>query len=65
MSGHETPEEKKYIKELERRINPENSSLEELLELSILYIEPSHREDEAITLLKRLKFYIVTVVYTI
>jgi tetratricopeptide (TPR) repeat protein len=52
MSGHETPEEKKYIKELERRINPENSSLEELLELSILYIEPSHREDEAITLLK-------------
>lgn len=52
MSGHETPDEKKYIEELEGKVNLKRSPIKELLELSILYIEPSHREDEAISLLK-------------
>lgn len=52
MSGHETPEEKKYIEDLEKKIDLDNSSIEAILELSILYIDPSHREDEAIMLLK-------------
>lgn len=52
MSGHETPEEKKYIEDLEKKIDLDKSSIEAILELSILYIDPSHREDEAITLLK-------------
>ncbi len=46
--GHATPEEIKEVEELERGIDLERSSIEDLLKLGQLYIEPCHEEDRAI-----------------
>lgn len=50
MSGHATNEELKVVERLEAVADPEKSPLEDLLELGQVYIEPCHREEEAIAL---------------
>ncbi len=46
--GHATPEEIREVEELERVIDFESSSIEDLLKLGQLYIEPCHEEEKAI-----------------
>lgn len=57
MSGHETFSEKKRVEQLEATFDLDKSSIEDLLDLGLLYIEPCHRESDAIrlyeTILKR------------
>jgi tetratricopeptide (TPR) repeat protein len=50
MNGHASAEELELIKRLEAGIDLKESSTKDLLELGQLYIEPSHREAEAIQL---------------
>ena len=50
MSGHESKEEAELIGRLEANLDLNQSPIEDLLELGQLYIEPAHREDEAIRL---------------
>lgn len=52
MAGHATPEEEKRIDELKRRVDPEASSIEDVLALALSYIEPIHEEDQALCLLE-------------
>jgi len=47
MNGHATDEDMKIVRQLESKIDLESSPLADLLELGQLYIEPCHREEEA------------------
>ena len=47
--GHASEDEIKYIRDVERRVAKE-PDIETLLELGVLYIEPAHREAEAVEL---------------
>lgn len=49
MYGHASEEEIEYIREVERQVAKERNP-ETLLELGVLYIEPAHREAEAVEL---------------
>jgi thioredoxin-like negative regulator of GroEL len=46
--GHASPEEERLIKHLENTVDFTNSPLQDLLELGLRYIEPCHREQDAI-----------------
>jgi tetratricopeptide (TPR) repeat protein len=50
MSGHESPEELELIARLENNVNYDTSPIETLMDLGLMYMEPCHREDEAIRL---------------
>jgi thioredoxin-like negative regulator of GroEL len=50
MTGHATSEELKVVQQLEAAIDLTNSPIEDLLQLGQLYIEPCHREADAISL---------------
>jgi hypothetical protein len=52
--GHATPDEKQHVQELEARVNAETSPLDQILELALNYIEPCHREDQAVSLLQEI-----------
>jgi len=52
MSGHASPSESREIEAREKRLDPALSPIDDLLELALLYVEPAHREDEAIRLLE-------------
>lgn len=52
MTGHETPEQRREIDERAAAVDPRTSPVEELVDLALLYLEPAHREDEAIDLLE-------------
>ncbi|MCI0337070.1 MAG: hypothetical protein L0226_05810 [Acidobacteria bacterium] len=48
MSGHASKDEMKIVEQLESAIDLKTSPIDDLLELGQLYIEPCHREAEAI-----------------
>lgn len=50
--GHATPEEQQHIQEMENRLDTATSPLDEVLELALLYIEPCHRGETAVSLLQ-------------
>lgn len=50
MSGHAGPDELREIEAREARLDPATSPVGDLLQLGLLYLEPAHREDEAIEL---------------
>jgi tetratricopeptide (TPR) repeat protein len=47
MNGHATDEDMKIVRQLESKLDLGSSPLDDLLELGQLYIEPCHREGEA------------------
>lgn len=53
MSGHATPEELKKVARLEALLDRATSPLRDLIELAQLYLEPCHREADAISLLEQ------------
>ena len=52
MSGHASIEEQREIESREARLDRASSPANEVLELALMYLEPAHREDEAIELLE-------------
>jgi tetratricopeptide (TPR) repeat protein len=50
MAGHPNSCELKFVNRLEASINVESSPIQKLLELGQLYIEPCHRETDAISI---------------
>lgn len=50
MSGHAAPEELREIETREAELDPATSPVADLLELGLLYLEPAHREEDAIRL---------------
>lgn len=48
MRGHSTDQEQRQLAELEGHLDFNKSSIEELLTLGLLYIEPAHEEENAI-----------------
>lgn len=52
MTGHATAAEAREIESREATLDRATSPVGELLELALLYLEPAHREDEAIELLE-------------
>lgn len=54
MSGHASPKELEVVERLEKMASAGSISVEEIVELATLYLEPCHRSDNAIELLERL-----------
>lgn len=57
MSGHESPQERDLINELEKKcLDKKKASIEDLMKLGQLYIEPAHEEDKAIEIFKEVLY---------
>lgn len=54
MTGHANSYQKEQLKELEKRLDPINSPIDELLYLGWLYLEPFHQEDKAISIFEKI-----------
>jgi tetratricopeptide (TPR) repeat protein len=54
MSGHATPEQLSEIQARAALVNPATSPADEVIDLAVLFLEPAHREDAAISLLEAL-----------
>lgn len=53
MTGHATPQERAIIDQLAATISVNESPLPDLVRLARLYVEPDHREEEAMAFLER------------
>jgi tetratricopeptide (TPR) repeat protein len=51
-NGHASDEELDRVSRLEATLDPATSPVDDLLELGLLYLEPLHREDDAIAILE-------------
>lgn len=52
MTGHATSSELQEIQRLEANLDLSLNSVDDLMQLALLYMEPAHREEEAIQLLE-------------